>query len=135
MPVINPVEDIRLAPLPTKDVDQAWLDSLPEQTKLEMRAGRRALMKSEEVTAEMDALTQKLAGEMFSKRAETELTSRRIKLDPRTRWKVEAVANIPDNRWDVKVTITHDKNPSVVFVEPFSQFPSDEMVAYLMMTG
>lgn len=129
------MDDIHLAPLPVEAVDQAWLDSLPEKTRLEMRAGRHALLKSEDAIMEMNEITKQLAEEMFSNRAQEVLTKKRLKLDHRTKWKIEAIANKEEARWDVKVTITHDKNEPVSIVEPYQQFPSDEMIAHLMLLG
>jgi hypothetical protein len=135
LPVTDASENIHLAPIPPEAMDQAWLDSLPEKTRMEMQAGRRALMSSEDALKEMNEITKSLAEEMFSSRAAEILTKRRIKLDSRTKWKIEAVANQEASRWDVKVTITHEGNPPTTLVEPYAQFPSEEMIAYLMCMG
>ena len=118
---------------PVAEIDYS---QFPEKTRREMMAGRDALIKTREMTEHVSTLVTQTAEEMFSKTARERLFAKhKIDLSPGAHCKAQATLDVANHEWRVTLTVSKMGIPDAVLTEPFAQFPSDEMIAWLMMVG
>ena len=126
------VTRIEVAPLP---INEPSYEGLPEKTVREMKAGRMAVRKHADYETHVSTIMTQSAEEMFSKQAKIWLTDKRVALQEGTNWSAHASLDPGKHEWTVTIKVTRPGVPPAELSEPFPQFPSDEMIAWLMMVG
>ena len=126
------VTRIEVSPLP---INEPSYEGLPEKTVREMKAGRMAVRKHADYETHVSTIMTQSAEEMFSKQAKIRLTDKRVALQEGTNWSAHASLDPGKHEWTVTIKVTRPGVPPAELSEPFPQFPSDEMIAWLMMVG
>lgn len=126
------VTRIEVTPLP---INESSYEGLPEKTVREMKAGRMAVRKHADYEEYVSTIMTQSAEEMFSKQAKIRLTDKRVALQEGTNWSAHASLDPGKHEWTVTIKVTRPGVPPAELSEPFPQFPSDEMIAWLMMVG
>jgi len=98
-------------------------------------AGRAQVMKHSDHVERINTLMTETAQEMFSKQAMTRLTDKRVELQKGTTWQAFANLDVAKHEWIVTIRVNTPGAPPAELSEPFPQFPSDEMIAWLIMVG
>lgn len=129
----DPRTHIEMTRQPTSEIDYS---QFPEKTQREMMAGKDALIKTQEMAEHVSTLVTQTAEEMFSKVARDRLFAKhKIDLSPGTGCIAQATLDVAKHEWRVTLTVSRAGVPDAVLTEPFVQFPSDEMIAWLMLVG
>lgn len=125
--------DIQMGRMPVAEIDYS---QYPEKTRREMMAGKEALNKSKEMRSHVGDIMTMTANEMFSKQAKERLHAKhQVNLSPGTIWNAEAKLDVGKQEWSVTLTVRRPDAPVTELTEPFVQFPSDEMITWLILVG
>ena len=116
-------------------VSQLSYEGLPDKTVKEMMAGRAAILKHDDKCEQVNILMTQTAEEMFSTQAKIRLTDKRVELQKGTTWAAKATLDPGAHQWTVTVSVHRPGAPLAELSEPFPQFPSDEMIAWIIMVG
>ena len=133
--MVSAPDDVTRVEMTRQSVSDISYEGLPDKTIREMVAGRSAVLKHSDHVEHVNTLMTQTAEEMFSKQAVIRLNDKRVDLQKGTVWSVKATLDVANHEWIVTVRVERPFAPPAELSEPFPQFPSDEMIAWLIMVG